>query len=88
VTLSWELKKCDNPICLRQVRTVYRYCCVPCEVAHEGKFEIHEHTSLCDARDSERGPYVDPWEPRDCECVPGYVVCDVCREKYYPPRMV
>jgi hypothetical protein len=88
MTLSWELKKCDNPPCLRQVRVVYRYCCMPCEIAHGGQFEIHEHTSLCDARDTERGPYVDPWSPesRSCECAPGYVVCDVCREKHYPPR--
>lgn len=27
-----------------------------------------------------------PPEPEICTCVPGYVVCDACRAKYYPPK--
>lgn len=25
-------------------------------------------------------------EMKACQCVPGYVVCDACRAKYYPPK--
>lgn len=25
-------------------------------------------------------------EMKACQCVPGYVVCDACREKHYPPQ--
>ena len=91
-----ELKKCTNELCDRAVKTWVAYCCEPCAQADEGHYEIHEtgsplgHTSYCETRHAERGPFRDPWalprfdDPR-CACVPGYVVCDPCRAQNYPP---
>lgn len=63
--MTWpeDFQKCATPACNRQVKTWVQYCCGACAIAHEGSFEIHEHTALCDGRDAERGPYVDPWMP-------------------------
>lgn len=63
MTFAWELQKCANPACTRQVKASVRYCCGPCVLACQGSFEIHEHTGLCDQRDAQRGPYIDPWSP-------------------------
>jgi hypothetical protein len=63
-----ELKKCDNELCDRAVKTWTAYCCEACAQAHEGHYEIHEdgplgHRPTCEERHAERGPYCDPWAP-------------------------
>lgn len=39
-------QRCKNPTCDRVVRVSVDYCCVPCESAHTGGYEIHESGSL------------------------------------------
>lgn len=55
------LKKCDNELCWRAVKSSVAYCCDPCFLASQRHYEIHEvaplaHTSFCDQRHAERGP--------------------------------
>lgn len=61
--LSWELRKCAKPDCFRQVKASVRYCCSNCAVAAERLHEVHEHSSGCDSRHTERGDYDDTWRP-------------------------
>lgn len=55
MTLSWLLKECDKPDCRRRVKAHVAYCCPPCAVAAEGRYEIHAHSEGCEQRHTERG---------------------------------
>lgn len=54
------LVKCWKPDCMRKISHSVRYCCSPCALADEQKYEIHEdgplgHSVYCNARRTERG---------------------------------
>lgn len=57
MTSSTELKKCGKPDCFRQTSLASMYCCGPCVVAAEYRFEIGEHTHSCDGRHAKRGEW-------------------------------
>jgi hypothetical protein len=40
--LSVKLDTCVNPLCDRLAPVGQQYCCPPCNLAHDGRFEIHE----------------------------------------------
>lgn len=50
-----NLHKCGKPDCFRQVSAASVYCCYPCSLAAEGRYEIHEHSPGCEQRHAERG---------------------------------
>lgn len=69
---------CANPLCDALVTPSVAYCCYPCSVASEGRYEVHEegllgHTEECKARQLERRStpmaaeppldYITPWRP-------------------------
>jgi hypothetical protein len=67
-SLPDRLKKCDNWLCRRKTRLYSVFCCVPCALAHDHGYEVHEyahlsHTTMCDQRDAARGSWVDPYSP-------------------------
>lgn len=45
---------CDNKLCDAKVKIGVAYCCLPCQVADEGKYEIHDHSDWCKDRQAER----------------------------------
>lgn len=49
-----ELVKCRKPDCGRLVPKGTLYCCTPCAVAAEGRYEIDEHSDGCNVRFTER----------------------------------
>lgn len=57
MTSSTQLKKCNTPACLHQTSLASWYCCAPCELAHNGRYEIHAHTHSCDGRHATRGEW-------------------------------
>lgn len=67
--MTERLRPCANPICERHVGGSAPHCCGPCVNAHEGRYEIHEHTAACDERRAARGCqcyYRQPWwQPHD-----------------------
>ncbi|WP_440100048.1 hypothetical protein [Streptosporangium sp. H16] len=46
--------ECGKPDCDRVVPESVRFCCTPCAVAAEGRYEIDRHSASCDSRGSER----------------------------------
>lgn len=55
-----QYNKCKKPDCLRKVKPGIVYCCAPCGVASEKKYEVHEggllgHTEWCNERAAQRG---------------------------------
>jgi hypothetical protein len=66
MTMQPEFNKCSNELCFRKVKQGIAYCCNPCGLAAEKKYEIHEsgplgHTPDCNERDILRGTI----SPRD-----------------------
>lgn len=57
MTSSTQLKKCDKPDCFRQTSIACYYCCAPCRIAADGKYEIGEHSHSCDGRHATRGEW-------------------------------
>ena len=51
---SWMLKECDKPDCFRRVKASVVYCCAPCAVAAEGRYEVAEHSEGCEQGHAER----------------------------------
>jgi hypothetical protein len=54
-----DLVKCSKPDCLRRVRPWYPFCCMNCESAAAGAYEIDHHTTLCDKRAAVRTQVVE-----------------------------
>jgi hypothetical protein len=55
-----QFNKCTKPDCFRKVKPGIVYCCHPCALADEKKYEIHDdgplgHTPSCNERAVERG---------------------------------
>ncbi|MEV4079702.1 hypothetical protein AB0J43_05355 [Nonomuraea fuscirosea] len=46
--------ECGKPDCGRAVPEGVRFCCAPCAVAAEGRFEVDAHLVSCDALWAER----------------------------------
>lgn len=62
---DYSLRKCRNPLCDR--RTTAAYCCHACDLAHQGRYEIHEsgplgHAESCNTKHKERSQR----RPRTC----------------------
>lgn len=55
--LSWALKKCRKPDCLRKVKSSVTSCCDPCATADEGRYETTSHSKGCGRRTAERGAW-------------------------------
>lgn len=49
-----DFKTCDNIACGRQVRVGTLFCCTPCSLASDGKYEIDTHSEGCEYRDRQR----------------------------------
>ena len=64
--LPGAYRKCGKPDCIRRVSLASVYCCTPCSVAADGRYEIHAHSPECDQRAAERGP-ADATERADAE---------------------
>jgi hypothetical protein len=50
-----SLKPCVNPLCERFIPVGILYCCHACDLAHEGRYEIHAdgplgHSPTCNDR--------------------------------------
>lgn len=52
---DWPLHQCENPACGRLTSALY--CCRPCDLAHEYKYDPDGyHSEQCDERAARRGP--------------------------------
>lgn len=71
--LSWELRKCANNACDRQVKPIAQYCCLACSRAHGERYELDPytegahwvlcHSEGCEQRHAQRGPWREPGMP-------------------------
>jgi hypothetical protein len=50
-------QRCGKPDCLRKVKPGVAFCCEPCGIAADGRYEIHDHSAWCDERAAERGEF-------------------------------
>ncbi|MDP9843273.1 hypothetical protein [Streptosporangium lutulentum] len=60
IRIDWDIYYgCEKPDCERAVRKGVQYCCTPCAVAGEGKYEIEAHMASCDEKWAYRRPHVE-----------------------------
>ena len=50
------MHKCAKPDCFNQVSALSTYCCTPCRMGAQGRYEVepHEHSDGCRQRQAAR----------------------------------